>query len=355
MVDCPQDARYHAEGNVAIHTRMACEVLASLEQWRDLPEHERLLVFAGVLLHDVAKPDCTVDDGGRWTSRGHSARGESLARRLLWEMGASLEDREQVAGWVRHHQAPFFVIDADDAAKRVHRLSHIGRCDRLALVAEADGRGRTCLEAADQQKIVDNVAMFVELCREQSCLDQPRAFASDHSRFLYFRTDGRDSEYKAFDDTRCEVTLMSGLPGAGKDHWLAVNAPGLPVVSLEAIRAELRIAPDGTQGKVIARARELAREHLRAHRSFAWNATNLSRSVRREVVDLCAGYKARIRIIYIDVARDLLHTQNRQRPNPVPTKVIERLLSRWTVPDPTEAHQVDWHMGDQVPSGRRDG
>ena len=69
----------------------------------------------------------------------------------------------------------------------------------------------------------------------------PHAFASDHSRFVYYRTPGRDPDYAAHDDTTCEVIVMSGLPGAGKSHHVAHQLAHLPQVSLDAVREELAL------------------------------------------------------------------------------------------------------------------
>jgi predicted kinase len=92
---------------------------------------------------------------------------------------------------------------------------------------------------------------------------------------------------------------------------------------------------------VIAAARELARERLRAGEPFVWNATNLSRSIRGQLIDLFAGYRARIEIVYREVPEPDLWRQNRERTRPVPERVIDALLARWTVPDLTEAHGVE--------------
>jgi predicted kinase len=108
------------------------------------------------------------------------------------------------------------------------------------------------------------------------------------------------------------------------------------------VRGELDVDPADAQGQVINRAREQARGYLRQGQSFVWNATNLSRQLRGQCIQLFADYHARIRIVYVEAAEERLLRQNRQRQIPVPESVLERLLDRWEVPDPTEAHRVEW-------------
>ena len=342
LAGCPQDAVHHAEGDVLVHTRMVVEALASMPAWRALPEAEREIVFTAALLHDVAKPACTRVEDGRVTSRGHSKRGAVMARSLLWGMDAPMEAREQVAALIRFHQIPFFLIDKPDGRRTLFEVSQSARCDLLALVAEADARGRVC---ADAQRLLDNVALFAQYAEEHDCLSAPRRFPNDHSRFLYFRKEGRDPDYTAYDDTVCEVVMMSGLPGAGKDFWVAENRPDWPVVSLDALRREMKVAPTDNQGPVVSAARELAREHLRRKRNFVWNATNVSRQTRELSVNLFAAYNARVRIVYVEAPEARLYAQNRERADAVPAEVIRKLTARWEVPDLTEAHRVDWIEG----------
>ncbi|HEY9429965.1 MAG TPA: AAA family ATPase [Blastocatellia bacterium] len=338
MEGCPQDPVYHAEGDVAIHTRMVCESLVENRRWRELAPAERAIVFAASLLHDVAKPATTREENGRVTSRGHSKRGEIMARALLWQMGAPFQAREQAANLVRYHQLPFFLIDSHDARRKLFTASQTARCDLLALVAEADARGRIC---DDRRRLLDNIALFAQYSLEQGCPNAPRKFPSDHSRFLYFRKEDRDPDYLAFDDTICEVIVMSGLPGAGKDHWIAASGPEWPVISLDELRHEMKIAPTENQGPVVARARENARECLRRKQSFIWNATNISRQLREHCISLCAAYNARVRIVYVETGAAALAEQNRLRDRGVPPEVINRLLARWEPPDLTEAHRVE--------------
>jgi predicted kinase len=339
MRGCPQEPAYHAEGDVWVHVRMVCEALAGMEAWRGLPPGEREVVFAAALLHDVAKPSCTRHEEGRIVSRGHSPRGAIDARRILWDLDAAFAVREQVCGLVRHHQAPFHFVNRADAQRLAFLISQTARCDLLATLARADAVGRQC---SGQSAILEHVALFEEYCREQECLLAPRRFPSAHSRFLYFRSEDRDPNYLAYDDSRCEVTVLSGLPGAGKDTWIAEHLSGVPMVSLDAIRETLGAEPTGNQGAVLQAAREEARALLRNARNFAWNATNLSRDVRRQLVDLFTGYGARVRIVYVEVSPDRLFKQNRSREAAVPAEALERLMERWETPDSTEASEVEW-------------
>jgi predicted kinase len=264
-----------------------------------------------------------------------------MARIILWRLGAPFRLREQICALVRHHLKPFHLIERPDPRRVALEVSQTARCDWLALLAEADARGRVC---RDLERLLDNIALFAEFCREQGCWNSPWLFPSDHARFLYFLRQDQDRlpDYPPHEDFNTEVVLMAGLPGAGKDHWTATHLPGWPVVSLDNLREELDVAPNEAQGPVLSRAREQAREYLRQGRPFVWNATNLSRLVRGECIRLFANYRACIRIVYVEVSKEILERQNRQRPAAVPVKVIERLMQRWEIPDLTEAHQVDW-------------
>jgi predicted kinase len=333
-----QDPSHHAEGDVDVHTRMACEALTADPNWRARPPQARARVFVAVLLHDVGKPATTrPGPDGRLQSRGHSRAGELLARRTLWELGTPIPTREAICALVRHHQVPFWAMERPDAEAIAYRVSLLASNAELAQLAVADATGRIC---ADADPTGAHVQLYRDFCAELGCLDTPRTFPSDHARYWWFRHPGRDPDYAAYDDTRLEVTVMSGLPGAGKDHWIARHRADRPVVSLDAVRAELRVDPADDQAPVVAAARERARDHLRAGRAFVWNATNVSRDLRRRVVDLAADYDARVEIVAVEAPPVVVTARNTARTSPVPRTVLDRLVARWEPPDPTEAHRV---------------
>lgn len=337
---CPQDPIRHAEGDVWTHVGMVCEAIAAMANWRSLPETERKILFSAALLHDVAKPACLrTEADGRISSRGHSWRGAIMARRILWRMNVPFAAREQISALVRHHLVPLYLAERENPRRLAIEVSQTARCDHLAILSEADARGRVC---PDPQKLLDNIDRFSRICRETDCNDRSFPFQSDHHRFLYFHDLTRDVDTEADTNFSCDAILMSGLPASGKDYWIQHHLKNMPMISLDEIRSQLGVPPNVAQGEVLNRAREMAREFLGARRSFVWNATNLTRQMRSECIRLFTEHQARIRIIYREVSSDRLFYQNRHRRNRVPVSVIERLLDRWETPDRTEAHDVEW-------------
>jgi len=341
----PQDPRYHAEGNVLTHTGIVAEALVALPAWQTLVPPARAVLFAAAVFHDIAKPICTeIDGAGQVRSPHHARKGEQLARTLLWRNAAQYGGipfpyREQIAKLVRHHGLPLWFLDKADPARAVVAASQVVRLDDVALLAEADVRGRIC---ADQHELLDRIALFRQYCAELGCLAQPHAFASAHSRFLYFRNPNASLDYDAYDDTRFDVTLLCGLPAAGKDTWVRQHTSHIPIIALDAIRAELGVMPGKHTGQVVLHAKRRARQLLQHEQPFVWNATNITRRLRRQLIAVFTGYGARVRIVYVDAPLDVLLQRNRARPEPVPEQVITRILEIFEPPDPTEAHVVDY-------------
>jgi putative nucleotidyltransferase with HDIG domain len=339
---CQQDPIYHAEGDVLIHTKMVCEALISSLSWRQLPLQERSMLFAAALLHDVAKPAFTkIEENGRISSKGHARQGARMVRQILAQFDPPVQFsiRETVCAIVQFGSLPIWLLEKPNPQQSIIKASQVVRCDFLALLAEADVRGREC---SDRQEILDKIQLFREFCQENNCLDSPRQFPSAHSRFIYFRKDNGNPDYEAFDDTRCEVVLMSGLPGSGKDYWIRENLPNWPVISLDALRKEMNVPPDETPGNVIVEAKNRAREYMKSGRSFVWNATNTTKQMRQQLINFFAGYQARIRIVYLEVPLEEIWRRNRSRAATVPEAAIQRMANRLDIPDRTEAHQVEW-------------
>lgn len=349
---CPQDPHWHAEGDVLTHVGMVCAELVALPAWRALPEADRHVVFAATLLHDVAKPRFTKVEDGRIRSRGHAVGGMRMARRILAESCTPFSTREQVVGLVRHHGLPGTFLDKPDPERAVLTAAVTARCDWLAILAEADTRGRVC-RGLDQA--VDRVRLFRDYAGESGCLDAPYTFASSYSRWRYFRSaagDGVPPTIDVYDASSFDVTVMSGLPAAGKDTWVRrnVNADEVPIIALDDLRDDLDIHPADDQSAVITAAKSLAKDHLRAKRPFVWNATNTSRMLRDGLIDLFTAYGARVRVVYCEASLDTIRVRNAARSRPVPARIIEHLIDRLDVPDVTEVQDVEYAVN-EIPGG----
>ncbi|AMV30386.1 HD domain protein [Gemmata sp. SH-PL17] len=347
--ECPQDPIFHAEGDVLTHLGMVLTELAALPAFRALPEQDRHIVFAATLLHDISKPECTrIEEDGRVRSPGHAVKGVYKARRILTDdeafapHGTPFEIREQILALVRWHGLPGNYLDKPDPQRAVILTSLTTRMDLLTILAEADHRGRIVKKPDDT---MTRIELFRDFCDECESWSGPRAFANNASRVHYFRTPSEHPTLHLFDDSKCEVTVLSGLPGSGKDTWVSERAGGREIISLDDIRRELDVEPGDDQSAVVAAAYDRAKALLRRGEPFVWNATNVSRILRGKVIDLSAAYKARIRVVYLEPPIPLIRSRNTGRTKRVPERVWERLFDKLDVPTLAECHEVEYLVG----------
>ncbi len=138
---CPQDPKWHPEGDVFTHTAYCMDAFA-LE--RTQSEREDLVVGLAVLCHDFGKPLCTrTGDDGKIHSYGHDTLGVKPARSFLESMTREKSLIEEVLPLVERHMA---ILDlwrnkAGDSA--IRRLAgKVRRIDRLVRLDNADRNGR---------------------------------------------------------------------------------------------------------------------------------------------------------------------------------------------------------------------
>lgn len=345
MATCVQDAQWHSEGDVWTHTKMVCQQLSHLEKWDELTDHERTVLTFTALFHDVAKPMTTqVDpDTGRVTSPKHAVKGEHVARSVLRDLVCDLPTREQIARMVRFHGRPVFLSQKDHPVNEVVRMSCLLQNRLLYLFAIADSRGR---DTDSFDRPIEELQYWKLLSEEYDCYRAAYAFQNEHARFRFHQRRDADLLYVPHQEFKCCVTMMSGLPGSGKDRWLAENREeDFPVVSLDAIRDELGVQPTDDQGRVVQLARDRCREYLRKGTSFAFNATNILRQTRQRWIRLFDDYGARIEIVYVEPPFKRIFDQNKKRQDPVPERAIKKMASKIEPPTLAEAHEVTYFDG----------
>ena len=338
-----QHALFHAEGNVAIHTQKVLEELSKLPAYRNLSEQNQEMLWAAALMHDLEKRSTSVDEGdGVITALGHARRGEKTAREILFrEIKTPFKIREQIASLVRLHGLPLWLLEKPDRQKRVLEASFRVNLSFLKMIAEADARGRIC---TDLDALLYSLELFELYCKEQDCWEHEKRFASPAARYHYFSHEKGYVDYVPFENFKCKVLLLSGLPGMGKDYYIQSLDSDIPVISLDAIRRKHKISPVDKRrnGWVVQEAKEQVKAHLRAGQDFIWNATNITGLMRKQLVDLFVGYGAYVKMVYLEKPYKVWREQNRNRAYPLPEDVLDKMLHNLEIPLKTEAHEVEY-------------
>lgn len=328
-----QDPEWHAEGDVWTHTRMVVDALDSIPEFQMLdPDSQETLRWAA-LLHDVAKPHTTFFEEGRIVSPKHALVGEKVARTLLWDM--DFRRREHICALVRLHGLPLWSLDKKNPNRSVISASLRTFNLWIYLLAKADVLGRISKSVPEY---LVRIEYFKELCLENACFTAEKAFFNAHSRFRFFQT---DANYPAelFDDTKFVITILSGLPGSGKDTLAAqLNCP---MVSLDEIRKVLKIKADDRegQGRVAAEAYQMAKNYCAKKQPFVWNSTNLTRMLRDRIIQTLSVYNPCFRLIYLESS---IGQMLEQRSDLIPRKRLEDMFHRLDMPLQEEAHHVEY-------------
>ncbi len=346
LASTPQDPHYHAEGDVWTHTCMVVEALLAQPRYQQATEEQRLVLFLAALLHDISKPDTTVIDTetGRIGQPGHSRRGAVDARLLLWRAGMHFELREQVCRIISVHQLPFFALSGNRSGQSpefiLHKLSWELPVWMLCAVAEADMQGRTYV---GKQAVLDEIELFRELADEEGCLYGPRAFVDDYTRIQYFRGTRVHPDYPLHEPQGSRVIMLSGMPASGKNTWVAKHHPDLPVISFDDAREALGLRHGENEGAAAHFAIDRAKSLLREKQPFVWNSTHLSAQMRKKTLDLLYAYQAKVQIQYLEMPEKEVYRRNTRRDTSLRNEDIRRMLFKWEVPLPSEAHQIHYH------------
>ncbi len=340
-----QDPYHHAEGSVAIHTQRVLNALHELTEFAALPPQQQELLWAAALLHDVEKRSTTqIDSDGRVRSPQHAKRGEITTRTLLYrDIATPFQLREQIAALVRFHGLPQWIMTRPSPERAL--LSTALRLDTrlLAMLARADAMGRDC---EDQAMLLENIELFELFCQEQQCWGEARPFGSQYQRYHYLTHPAASPDFVPYEQFASEVTLLCALPGMGKDHYIARHAAGMACISLDDIRRQHRLSPTDKQatGWVVQQAKQQARVLLRRGEPFIWNATNITRQLRSQLIELFIAYHARVKIVYLEVPYAQWLQQNAKRQHSVPQQAMNQMLGKLEIPQADEAHEIELHV-----------
>jgi len=353
MANTKQNPEYHGEIDVLTHTKMVCEEIIKQPEYKNGSDKDKTVLFLSALLHDIGKTVCTVECDGELKSPRHSAKGAAMARELLWKDFGLCGDcekqglREAICLLIRYHSFPPYALSNSNPELKLLRIASNGELtkdfslDKLCALERADVLGRI---SSSEQDLLERIECCKMLAEELGCLNMPYKFSDDFSKRAYFKGKTFWREDSLFNNSWGKVILMSGLPGTGKDTYIQVNYPHLPMISLDEIRQEMGISPTAKQGKVAAIAHERACEYLRKKQPFVWNATNITAQTRDMQISLFEDYGASVEVVFLETEWNEQMRRNQKREAEVPVTVIENMLSKLTLPERYESEGVTWQI-----------
>lgn len=334
MMACPQDAIWHAEGDVWTHTKMVLEAAISLPEYKDLSARDKFILSWSAILHDIGKSVTTEETAeGRIISPRHAKVGEKMARQVLWNL--DLELREQICAIVRLHGKPIWWMSSKKPHRDAILYSQPVPNQLLYLFAKADMIGRI---SKDENDFLERIELYQELCKEADCWAKPYQFANEHSKFRYFIKE-EQWPVELYDDTEFKVVILSGIAGSGKDHL--AQSFDLPMLSLDEIRKELKVGfqDKKAQGRVAQLAYDRAKTFCAKKQSFVWNSTNLTSDLRMRLLRSLSVYNPRFELFYVETSQQKVQEH---RGSQIPRKRLEAMYRILEMPLGYEAHGVEW-------------
>ncbi|MDE7324740.1 MAG: AAA family ATPase [Lachnospiraceae bacterium] len=345
----PQNPAYHAEGDVYCHTGMVCEALVNLPEWQNLSATEQELLFLAAAFHDIGKISCTKYEDGTLVSPRHTLVGAKLFQRTAYRETErfllSFAQREFVTNAIRYHGLPVWFFKKTRPEAELLKAAECIPLRLLSLLAKADILGR---QTTQSDSLMSQVEWFAEYAGELNVLEHPYPFTNPYTKSCFFLQDDLWQGATLYDSTEFDVTLLSGLPLVGKDHWAGQQK--LPVISLDQLREERKLPPTKDSGKIAHLALTQAKGFLSKKQPFIWNATNLLQETRRKLIKLFADYHARVRILYLEVPYKELLTRNQIRARHIPENVLENMIEKLEIPAPWESYTVEYQTKNHPPT-----
>ena len=351
MKETPQEEKWHGEGDVWTHTKMVCEELIKLDEYKILDNNEKLVVFLAALFHDIAKPICTKIVDGEIRSFKHPSKGALITREYLWKkIGLAgkkeyQEIREGIALLVKYHSEPTYFDFEKNKEKLVIKLSLNTKLTKyfnnklLYLLATSDVLGRISDSNEEKLLIIED---FKNEAKKLDCYDKPFVFNNEFTKQKYLTSDSVWHQDSLYDSTWGEVILICGLPGTGKDTYIKKHYPNHEVISLDDIREKYKIKPTDNQGTVYNFAAATAKICLREKIPFVWNATNITKMVRDKQISLFQDYNAKVKVIFLETSYYEMLKRNNKRSRYVSEKAIDEMLEKLEIVEDFEAETVLW-------------
>ena len=229
LKETEQDSIWHAEGNVLNHTEMVLKELKKIPEYKELNKPQKRIIELAAFFHDIGKPFTTKLENGRVRSPNHSKVGSKYFRKEFFDYIHFLE-REEIANLINFHGFPIHYYKKEEY--KIVEMAEILDTKLVYILAKADILGRI---SEGKEEFLLNIEYFKEQAIKYDCFGKKRKWKSWRHREFFLK---KGYDYIPYEEKVSQVTMLSGLPGVGKDYFLK-NYQGT-VISLDNIRRELK-------------------------------------------------------------------------------------------------------------------
>ncbi len=177
LINTPQRADYHPEGNVFEHTMQTIDAAARLRDTGHFSNtQEAYYLMLAALCHDLGKATTT---DVNLHAHGHEQAGLPLTKTLLARISIDHGATATAGKLIRHHLAPFVLLaenSTDKAYKRLAaKLAPEATMRQLGLLSLADRQGRNGESHEPLNKFHDLFAAFIQRTEQTAVTNGPEA------------------------------------------------------------------------------------------------------------------------------------------------------------------------------------
>ena len=368
----PQDTEWHAEGDVRIHVGMVLDETYKIlnREASYLTPKRRLSLILGALLHDIAKPLTTKEQEiqgiVRTVAPRHASKGRSYLAPKLMGLGLPYEVVETTLGLVGYHHDPKQLVTQEKGAGKYKRIARLADPELLYWLELADIRGRECRDKQQQLDYIEIYGLYAQEYRAWKRFgDEYQAWRQFFNRELsdwnlatrdlvfsraiarweageIFTPESEIARSYGYRDAFPEVVVTFGVSGSGKSTWIANNLPDYQIVSLDNLRQQVaKSRSDQSQNsKVVQLAKEELKNHLRNKSKIVWDATNIRRDFRQQVIKISRDYGALVTLAIFHCPEETYRSRNQQRKHRIPENVLTRQIEQMEFPEFDEGDRI---------------
>ena len=347
LKECEQNPKWHSEGNVLNHTKLALEKfnteVLNADLYYSFSDEELLMLRATVVLHDIGKGVTTsLGKDGNWHAYGHECEGEKIARVLLWN--EDIHVRETICALIRFHMEPLRLFESKNWLNKMIEIGCRVPWKYLWVVKMADLLGSVQINGGTMKEDL----MKMELIKETAqALGIWKCKNRDKFKNIIKYSDRAALPWKVSYSPEKVAYIMIGLPGAGKNTFINKNVPKDAVqISRDDIRVELGFCKSdekylGTpeeENRVTVLYDEKLTSAISLHKKIVLNNIHLKKKYRDASVTLLRknGYK----IVYVYVEAPTLDVNYNRRDGQISPNIIKGMALSFEWPDVTEYDEL---------------